>query len=105
MPSLTWVKMKHAPSHRLFNWVVMKLIKPYVGKGNVTIDNFFTSYGLAKQLLQMTSIVGTVNKFQRELPPSAKTTQATRYLSVLLKAGDVAKLTIYQCKPKKNVCS
>ena len=94
-----------ALSHRLSDWVVMKLMEPYFGKGrNVTTDNFFTSYGLAKQLRQKkTSIVETVNKARRELPPSAKTTQATRYSRVLLKAGDVATLTIYQCKPKKNV--
>ena len=32
------------PSHRFSDWVVMKLIKPYLGKErNVTADNFFTS--------------------------------------------------------------
>ena len=83
----------------------MNLMKPYLGKGrNVTTDNFFTSYALAKQLRQKNmSIVGTVNKVKRELPPSAKTTQATGYLSVLMKADDVTKLTTYQCK-QKNVC-
>ena len=94
-----------APSQRLSDWVVMNLMQPYLGKGrNVTTDNFFTSYSLAKQLLQKkTSIVGTVNKVRRELPPSAKK-QATRYSTVLLKTDDVATLTIYQCKPTKNVC-
>ena len=93
-----------APSHRLSEWVVMKLMEPYLGKErNVTTDNFFISYGLAKQLRETkTSIVGTVNKVTREFPPSVKTTQATRYSNVLLKTGDVATLTIYQCKPEKN---
>ena len=93
-----------APSQRLSDWVVMNLMQPYLGKGrNVTTDNFFTSYSLAKQLLQKkTSIVGTVNKVRRELPPSAKK-QATRYSTVLLKTDDVATLTIYQCNPTKNV--
>ena len=94
-----------APSQRLSDWVVMNLMQAYLGKGrNVTTDNFFTSYSMAKQLLQKkTSIVGTVNKVRRELPPSAKK-QATRYSTVLLKTDDVATLTIYQCKPTKNVC-
>ena len=44
----------------------------------------FTSFGVAKQLRQKeTSIVGTVNKIRRELPPSAKTTQ---YLGVIMEA-------------------
>ena len=76
-------KESRAPSQRLFDGVVMNLMQPYLGKGrNVTTDNFFTSYSLAKQLLQKTSIVGTVNKARKELPPSAKK-QATRYLTVL----------------------
>ena len=85
----------------------MNLIEPYLyfGKGrNVTTDNFFTSYSLAKQLrLKKTSIVGTINKVQRKLPPS-KTPQATRYSSVFVKAVDVATLTIYHCMPKRNLC-
>ena len=41
----------HVPSHRLSNCIVIKLMEPYLGKGrNVTTDNFFTLYILAKQL-------------------------------------------------------
>ena len=95
-----------APSHRLSEWVVKNFIEPCLGKGrNATTDNFFTSYGLAKQLRQKkTSIVGMVNKIRRELPPSARTTQATRNLSVIIKADDVATLIIYLRMPKTNVC-
>ena len=72
----------HAPSHMTSDWVVINLLEPYLGKGrNVTTNNFFTSY---------TSTVETVNKVIRELPPSAKPKQATRYLSVLMKSGDGA---------------
>ena len=82
----------------------MNFMEPYLDGRNVTNDNFFTSYGLAKQLPQKkTSIVGTVNKVRRELPPSSIITQATRYSSVLMKANDAARLTIYQFKPK-NMC-
>ena len=76
-----------------------------MGKGrNVTTDNFFTSLFLAKELKEKkTSLVGTMNKVRRELPVSAKCLQQ-RYSSKLMKAGDMATLTVYQCKPKKNVC-
>ena len=84
----------------------MNLMEPYLKKGrNITIDNFFTLHSLAKKLRKKkTSIVGTINKVRRELPSLAKTTQATGYSSVLVKADDVATLTIYQCKRKQNVC-
>ena len=97
-------KESRAPSQRLFDGVVMNLMQLYLGKGrNVTTDNFFTSYSLAKQLLLKTSIVGTANQLRKELLPSAKK-QATRHSTVFLKTDDVATLTIYQCKPTKNVC-
>ena len=44
-----------------------------------------------------------MNKVRRELPASAKCLQQ-RYSSKLMKAGDMATLTVYQRKPKKNVC-
>jgi len=61
------------PGQRLADSVVMKLMTPYLGKGrNVTTDNYFTSLNLARELaLKGTSIVGTINKVRRELPPSA----------------------------------
>ena len=95
------------PTERLSDNVVMTLMEPFMGKGrNVTTDNFFTSFLLAKQLKQKkTSLVGTMNKVRRELPASAKCLQQ-RYDSKLMKAGDIATLTVYQCKPpKKCLCS
>ena len=44
-----------------------------------------------------------MNKVRRELPASAKCLQQ-RYSSKLMKAGNMATLTVYRCKPKKNVC-
>ena len=49
------------------------------------------------------SFVGTMNKVRLELPASAKCLQQ-RYSSKLMKTGNMAILTVYQCKPKKNVC-
>lgn len=90
---------------RLADNVVMKLMEPYLGKGrNVTTDNFFTSLSLAKDLqLRSTSIVGTVNRIRRELPPSAAMDpKAERHSSKVLK-HDMFTLTVYKCKPNKNV--
>ena len=44
-----------------------------------------------------------MNKVRRELPASAKCSQQS-YFSKIMKAGDIATLTVYQCKLKKNVC-
>lgn len=54
--------------------VVLKLAEPFLGKGrNITTDNFFTSLKLATALqAKKTSLVGTMGKSKRELPPSAK---------------------------------
>ena len=92
-------------TQRLSDKVVMTLMEPFMGKGrHVTTDNFSTSLFLAKELKKKkTSLVGTMNKVRRELPVSAKCLQQ-RCSSKLMKAGDMATLTVYQCKPKKNVC-
>lgn len=89
---------------RLGDWVVKKLIEPYVNKGrNVTCDNFFTSLILANYLKSKnTSIVGTVNRARREIPVSVKTAKEELYSSLILKRGDTS-LTVYQAKPSKNV--
>lgn len=90
---------------RLADHVVMKLMEPYFGKGrNVTTDNFFTSLSLAKDLqLQNTSIVGTVNRVRRELPPSAAVVQNKELYSSIVLKHDMYTLTVYKCKPNKNV--
>ena len=84
--------------------VVLRLMEPLFGKGhNVTCDNFFTSLKLMKQLRdKKTSLVGTVNRARRELPPSVADTSTERYSTRLLKHEDFT-LTIYRCKPSKNV--
>ncbi|XP_062400077.1 piggyBac transposable element-derived protein 4-like isoform X1 [Sardina pilchardus] len=84
--------------------VVMRLMEPFLGKGrNVTTDHFFTSLALAKNLLvHETTILGTMKKIRREMPPCTQA-QSERYSTKVLKAGN-ATLTIYQAKPKKNVC-
>ena len=97
-------KEESRPStQRLSDKVVMTLMGPFMGKGrNVTSDNFFTSFLLAKELKKMkTSLVGTINKVRRELPASAKYLQQ-HYSSRFMKAGDKTTLTVYQCSPRKT---
>ena len=89
---------------RLGDYVVTRLMDPFTKKGrNVTTDNFFTSMKLAKDLrLLKTSIVGTVNRVRRELPACVADTKSPRYTTKLL-VHDGITLTIYRCKPTKNV--
>ncbi|KAJ8277134.1 hypothetical protein GJAV_G00071830 [Gymnothorax javanicus] len=88
---------------RLGESVVMKLLEPMLGKGrNVTTDSYFTSLSLARRLLEkQTSIVGTMNRAKRELPPSTK--QAQREFDTKIFAADRTTLTIYQCKTTESV--
>lgn len=92
------------PGQRLGDSVVLKMAEPYVGKGrNITTDNFFTSLELAKTLqAKKTSLVGTINKSRRELPPCVKE-QRPLFTTKVLKSEN-ATLTVYQGKAKKNVC-
>ena len=69
---------------------------------NVTTENFVTAFLLAKERKKKnTSLVETINKVRRELPASAKCLQQ-RYTSKLMKAGDMATLTVYQGRPRKT---
>ena len=68
------------------------------------MDNFFTSMKLAQSLLASnTTMLGTMNRQRRELPPSARVTKQPLHNTKLMKTSD-ATLTIYQTKPQKNVC-
>lgn len=84
--------------------VVMSLCQPYLNKGrNVTCDNFFTSLKLGDELRKKkTTLVGTLNRGKREVPPSVKNPKDPVQTTVLYKTGDTI-LTSYQGKPNKNV--
>ncbi|GBP98328.1 PiggyBac transposable element-derived protein 4 [Eumeta japonica] len=84
--------------------VVMRLVEPFANTGrNVTTDNFFTSLSLANNLLaKRTTIVGTLNRARREVPPYVKSLHMTLFETKILKS-DRCTLTIYQGKRNKNV--
>ncbi|KAJ8888997.1 hypothetical protein PR048_008491 [Dryococelus australis] len=92
------------PNQSLSEHDVMKLMAPYLGKGrNVTMDNFFTSVSLAEKLeIQSTSLVGTVNRAQREIPQPVNTIKAPLYDTVVMKNNKIT-LTVYQGKKNKKV--
>lgn len=84
--------------------IVLTLAEPFLDKGrNIITDNFFTSVSLAKKLkMRNTSLVGTVNRSRREIPPEIKNAKFPLYQSSILKHDNVT-LTIYQGKAHKNV--
>ena len=67
------------------------------------MDNFFTSLKLANSLLaSKTTLLGTMNRQRREMPPSAR--GKDKLNTTKLMKSSTATLTIYQSKPRKNVC-
>ena len=60
-------KDESRPCTQRLSDVVMTLMEPFMGKSrNVTTDNFFASFLVAKELEKKTSLVGTTNKVRRE---------------------------------------
>ena len=97
MPFHIWAKTSHVhpPKGLVSDKVVMTLIEPFMSKGrNVTTDNFFTLFLLAKELKKKkASLVGTMNKVRLELPASAKCLQQ-RYSSKLMKTSNFNSVSV-----------
>ncbi|XP_062865170.1 piggyBac transposable element-derived protein 4-like [Trichomycterus rosablanca] len=91
---------------RLSENVVMKLMEPFLGMGRtVTMDNFFTSMALANRLLNHnTTLLGTINKIRREIPPPAKSAMGRAELSTQVYKSGSATLTVYVPRKNKLVC-
>ncbi|XP_057705991.1 piggyBac transposable element-derived protein 4-like [Corythoichthys intestinalis] len=89
---------------RLSESVVMKLMEPFLDKGRtVTTDNFFTSLSLAQRLRsRRTSLLGTVNKIRREIPPSTRQGNQIDFTTRVFSTPE-AILTVYAPKRKKTV--
>lgn len=84
-------------------YVVKKLVEPYYNRGhNVTTDHFFTGYDLALDLLsKKTTLVGTVNQKRKWLPKIIEKQEL--YSSNFFENEKGVLVTIYQCKPSKQV--
>ena len=68
------------------------------------MGNSFTSTKVAEDLLAKgTTIVGSMNRQRRELPPSARNQEAKKGSNTVMKSNN-ATLTIYQNRSDKNVC-
>ncbi|XP_051802911.1 uncharacterized protein LOC127533589 [Acanthochromis polyacanthus] len=89
---------------RLSESVVMKLMGPFLDQGRtVTTDNFFTSISLARKLRsRKTTILGTLNKIRREIPPSAREIKQSEFSTQVFSTTD-ATLTVYAASRKKTV--
>ena len=89
---------------RVFDQVVMRLLKPYLNKGrNVTTDNYFTSMKLVTELQKYkTSMLRSVDRIRREVPGVVKHMKESLDSITIYKSGDVT-MSVYQAKVKKNV--
>ena len=84
-------------NERVSDHVVMKLAELYLKKGrNITTDNYFTSVKLANLLKSKnTSLLGTINKNQREVSCKIKNLRDEQYATRLYKSEDIL-LTVYR---------
>lgn len=84
--------------------LVKRMIRPISGTNrNVTIDNWFTSIPLALDLLKdhKLTIVGTLRKDKREIPPEFKTTKDKRLCSSTFGFHE-ENMTLVSYVPKQN---
>lgn len=90
-------KVSNSPSD-----VVKRLIHPLYKSGrNLTIDNWYTSYPLAVDLLkEKLTIVGTMRKNKREVPPAFVTSKGREIFSTLF--GFEKDKTLISYVPKKG---
>lgn len=88
------------------NALVKRLIEPISGTNrNVTMDNWFTSVSLARELLKdhKLTIVGTIRKNKPEIPEQLKTKNREVYSSLFAFGKDQNTLVSYCPKKKKIV--
>ena len=99
------LSLSHSFDVRMSEHAATELVKPFNYKGrNVKMGNSFTSTNFAEDLLAKgTTIIGSMNRQRRELPPSARNQEAKRGSVRVMKSNN-ATLTIYQRRSDKNVC-
>ncbi|XP_025192177.1 piggyBac transposable element-derived protein 4-like [Melanaphis sacchari] len=84
--------------------IVKRLVEPIKNSNrNVTTDNYYTSYSLAENLLQVgLTLVGTMKRNKREIPPEFISEKNRQVGSSLSGFQNDMSLTSYVTK-KKNV--
>ena len=83
-------------------------MEPHLDKGRkdtiLTIFYFDSFYHAVRE--KKTSLVGTLNKIQKKIPPLINALQKDRYSSQLLQTksdnNQATNVTVYQCKQKKE---
>lgn len=85
--------------------VVKRLVRPIEGSGrNVTADNWFCSFPLADELQRKNlTLVGTLRKNKKELPPELVSTQKREIKSSLFAFRENVTAVSYVPKRGKNV--
>lgn len=85
--------------------VVMRILRPLYGSGrNVTCDNWFTSIELLKKVKeQKLSLLGTLRKNKRELPPQFVETKSREIKTSIFGFTKETALVSYVPKKGKNV--
>lgn len=85
--------------------VVLRISSPFLNSGrNITMDNYFTSIPLAQKLLEKkTTLVGTIRKNKREIPPLLVNTKERPVCSSVFAFSDTGVLVSYVPKKYKNV--
>ena len=84
--------------------IVLRLLEPYYETGrDVCTDNFFTSYNLAKLLLEKSlTIFGTIRNHRREIPHSLNNRMELYSSTFLYNHDDGVCLVAYQAKRNKK---
>ena len=84
--------------------IVLRLLEPYYGTGrDVCTDNFFTSYNLAKLLLEKSlTIFGTIRNHRRKIPHSLNNRMEFYSCTFLYNHDDGVCLVAYQTKRNKK---
>lgn len=85
--------------------VVLRLSSPFLNSGrNITMDNYFTSIPLAEKLLEKrTTLVGTIRKNKKEIPPLFVNTKERPVCSSIFAFLKNGVLVSYVPKKYKNV--
>jgi len=86
--------------------IVIRLIQPISGSSrNITVDNWFTTFNLAKTLLEdhQLTLVRTVRKNKKELPPQFVNTRGRVEYTVMFGFTSNSTIVSYIPKKKRNV--